>query len=301
MNQPVPASAAETAARQIRLGIGLVLFALFMMSWQDGATKILVRQLPAAQVVMVRYWAFAVFALVYVSRHGGVVRALRSQRPALQVFRSLLMVGEMTIFAFAVRWLGLAEMHALFATAPLIGTALAVPVLGERVGWRRWTGVAIGFLGALVIIRPGLAVFQPAGVIALVAATAWALYGLTTRLASFRDSFETSMIYMALVGLVASTAVGLPLWTAPDAQGWALLGLVSATGILGHLMLVKAYSFAPASALQPFNYSLLIYAVLVGVVLFGDLPDRWTILGAAMIAGSGSYVYWRERRLKRGK
>ena len=286
----------DAESRSHRLGVVLCLTALLVFACQDGVTKVLIRDYSVAQIVMVRFWAFAAFALVFVSMRGGVAAAARSRRPLLQIFRSLIFVGEIALFAFGLHYLGLAESHALFATFPLIATALAIPILGEKVGWRRWLGVAIGFIGAMVIIRPGLGLFQPAGLIALACALCFALYSLTTRLVSFRDNFETSTLYMAVIGCIAATAAGLPLWRAPDAAGWGLLILISVLGTFGHMLLVKALQYAPASLLQPFNYTLLVWASLIGFAVFGEVPDLWTIAGAALIVAGGSYVIWRERQ-----
>ena len=282
MSEAATVSPSDIDSRSHRLGVVLCLTALFVFACQDGVTKVLIRDYSVAQIVMVRFWVFAAFAVVFVSMRGGVAAATRSRRPMLQMVRSLLFVGEIALFAFGLHYLGLAESHALFATFPLIATALAIPILGEKVGWRRWIGVAVGFVGALVIIRPGLGLFQPAGLIALACAFCFALYSLMTRLASFRDSFETSTLYMAVIGCLAATIVGLPLWRAPDANGWGLLVLISILGTFGHMLLVKALQYAPASLLQPFNYTLLVWASLIGFAVFEEIPDLWTVAGAGL-------------------
>lgn len=294
----IPATDTDSRARR-RLGIALCLLALFVIACQDGLTKFLIRDYPVAQIVMVRFWFFTGFAVIFVSMRGGVYAAVRSRRPLLQIFRSLVFVGEIALFAFGLHYLGLAEMHALIATFPLIVIALAVPILGEHVGWRRWFGVAIGFAGALAIIRPGLGLFQPAALIPLGCAFLFAVYNLTTRLASFHDSFETSTLYMAAIGCLAATVAGVAQWRAPDADGWLLLALFSALGTVGHMLFVKALEYAPASLLQPFNYTLMVWATLIGFAVFNEMPDLWTVAGAALIVGGGGYVIWRERALGR--
>lgn len=300
MSQTAPTlSAPPDAARSHRTGILLCLLALFTFACQDALSKVLVRDYAVSQIIMVRFWAFAVFAIVYVSLRGGLAGAMRSRRPWLQIFRSALLIAEMIVFILALRHIGLADIHALFATFPLMATLLAVPVLGEAVGWRRILGVLAGFAGALVIVRPGTGLFDPAALIPLAAALMFALYNLMTRLASFHDGFETSMFYLAVVGCVCATAAGLPFWKTPDATGWQLLAAVSCTGIVSHMMLIKALEYAPASLLQPFNYTLLVWASVIGFFAFGELPDGWTVAGATLIVGSGGYVIWRERRLGR--
>lgn len=299
MSDAATIPAADSESRSHRIGIFLCLLALFIIACQDGLTKFLIRDYPVAQLVMFRFWMFAGFAAIFASLRGGLGAAARSRRPLLQIFRSLIFVSEIGLFAFGLHYLGLAEIHALIATFPLIATALAIPILGEHVGWRRWLGVTIGFAGALTIVRPGLGVFQWPALIPLGCAFLFAIYNLTTRLVSFRDSFETSTLYMAVIGCVAATLVGLPQWRMPDAQGWLLLAVFSSMGIVGHMLFVKALEFAPASLLQPFNYTLMVWATLIGFAVFGELPDFWTIAGAALIVGGGGYVIWRERRLGR--
>lgn len=290
----IPATDTDSRSRR-RLGVALCLLALFVIACQDGLTKFLIRDYPVAQIVMVRFWIFTGFVVIFVSMRGGIGAAVRSRRPLLQIFRSLVFVGEIALFAFGLYYLGLAEIHALIATFPLIVTALAIPVLGEHVGWRRWLGVAIGFAGALVIIRPGLDIFQPAALIPLGCAFLFAVYNLTTRLASFHDSFETSTLYMAAIGCIAATIFGMAQWRTPDADGWLLLIVFSALGTVGHMLFVKALEYAPASLLQPFNYTLMVWATLIGFAVFNEMPDLWTIAGATLIVGGGGYVIWRER------
>ncbi len=287
----------DTAEADItRRGVLLCLLAMVVFACQDAITKHLAQSYAVPQFIMVRYWAFSAFAVLYLRARGQLGGALKAWRVWLQIARSLLIVAEITVFALALRHLGLAETHALFATFPLMVTALSVPLLRERVGPRRWAAVCVGFVGTLIILRPGLGVFQPAAVIALVAALGFALYNITTSLVSRRDRFATSMLYMALVGCVAATIAGVPVWRTPDTAGWAFMGLLSVTGICGHLLLMKALEYAPASVLQPFNYTLLVWATIMGMIVFGEFPDRWTLFGAGMIVASGLYVIFRERR-----
>ena len=287
----------DAQARSHRLGIILALMTVFVFAAQDGITKVLVRDHAPAQIIMVRFWAFAIFAIVFAAMRGGLGAAVRSKTPGLQIVRSVLLILQMMVFALGLRYLGLADAHALFAIYPLMATALAMPILGEHVGWRRLMAVGVGFLGALVIIRPGLTVFDPAGFIQLSAALGFAFYSLLTRKVSFRDSFATSILYLGIVGAIAATAIGLPFWTTPDGDALLLLLILSTTGIVGHLLLIKALEYAPATLLQPFNYTSLVWASLIGFTVFGEIPDRWTIAGAMLIVGAGGYVVWRERRI----
>jgi drug/metabolite transporter (DMT)-like permease len=239
---------------------------------------------------MLRYWLFLAFALGYAHWRGGIVAAARTSHPWLQLLRSLLSVGEIAIFALGLRYLGLAESHALFAVFPLLAMALAGVVLGEFIGLRRWLAAAVGFLGTLIILRPGLDLFESAALIPLSAALAFAVYNLVTRLVSREDGFTTNMLYMAAVGAVASTIFGLPVWQAPSPGEWGLMGALSVSGVFAHLLLVKALEYAPAGVLQPFNYSLLVFAMFIGLLVFGEFPDAWTLVGAALVVTGGFYA-----------
>ena len=295
----ISVSGAET--RSHRLGIVLALMTVFVFAAQDGITKVLVRDYAPAQIIMVRFWAFAVFAVIFAAMRGGLGPAIRSKTPGLQIFRSVLLILQMMTFALGLRYMGLADAHALFATYPLLATALAAPILGEHVGWRRLMAVGVGFMGALVIIRPGFTVFDPAGFIQLAAALGFAVYSLVTRRVSFRDGFATSILYLGIFGAIAATAIGMPFWKTPTGDDLVLLTILSGTGILGHLFLIKALEYAPATLLQPFNYTSLVWASLIGFTVFGEIPDGWTYVGAAVIVGAGGYVVWRERKLGKKK
>jgi drug/metabolite transporter (DMT)-like permease len=299
MSNAATLAATDSQARSHRAGIILALLTVFIFAAQDGITKVLVRDYAPAQIIMVRFWAFAVFAVIFAAMRGGLGAAARSKAPGLQIFRSVLLILQMMMFALGLRYMGLADAHALFATYPLLATALAAPILGEHVGWRRLMAVGIGFMGALVIIRPGLTVFDPAGFIQLTAALGFAVYSLLTRKASFRDGFATSILYLGVFGAIAATVIGLPFWKTPTESDLVLMLILSGTGIIGHLFLIKALEYAPATLLQPFNYTSLVWASLIGFTIFGEIPDSWTVAGAAIIVGAGGYVVWRERAIGR--
>jgi drug/metabolite transporter (DMT)-like permease len=297
MSDAATLTAIDSQARSHRLGIILALMTVFVFAAQDGITKVLVRDYAPAQIIMVRFWAFAVFAVIFAHMRGGLGPAIRSKAPLLQIFRSVLLIVQMMIFALGLRYMGLADAHALFATYPLMATVLAAPILGEVVGWRRLMAVGVGFVGALVIIRPGLTLFDPAGFILLVAALGFTFYSLLTRKVSFHDGFATSILYLGIFGAIAATLIGLPFWKTPTQSDLVLMTILSSTGIIGHLFLIKALEYAPATLLQPFNYTSLVWASLIGFTIFGEIPDSWTIVGAAIIVGAGGYVVWRERKL----
>lgn len=263
---------------------------------QDAITKSLTADLAIGQIIMVRFVSFAIFATIFVALRPGFMRALRARRPYLQIIRSLLLVGEIMIFALALRALSLPLIHALFLTFPLMITALSLPVLGETVGWRRWIAVAIGFAGTLVILRPSVGSFEPASLLVLGCALVFSFYNLLTRLASRDDSFETSTLYAAVIGALVASVFGVASWQAPTGGQWFWLAILSITGISGHMLLIKALDWAPASILQPINFTIIVWGTILSIVFFDTWPDRLTIVGASIVIGSGLFITWREPR-----
>lgn len=276
-------------------GIALIIVATMVFSVQDVLTKQLVQTHAAQQVLWVRYLFFAVFALMLSARTRSLRVAFRSARPLFQIIRSLLIAATMGFFALAVRVLPLADAHALVASAPLMVTVLSAVVLAERIGFRRWSAVCIGFIGVLLILRPGLTVLQPASLLVVFGAFLYAVYSIMTRIVSTHDDSETSLLYMAVVGAGALTVIGPFYWTTPDAGTFAMMATLGFAGTIGHFLLIKALEAAPASLLQPFNYLMLVWAMVSGYIVFGNFPDLWTLTGAAVIAASGLYVIYRER------
>ncbi|SDS59921.1 EamA-like transporter family protein [Pseudomonas cedrina] len=268
----------------------MCLLSMLIFASQDGITKVLVKDLPVAQLVMVRYWVFLAFAVGYSVYQGSLRTACRSRHPYLQVIRALIGVGEIALFGLGLRYLGMAEMHALYAVFPLMTLALAGAFLGEYVGVRRWIAAAIGFAGTVVILRPGTGVFELAALIPLLSALGFAVFSVLTRRISQGDSFATNMLYMGFFGAIAITSLGLPGWVSPSARQWALIGVLSITGVVAQLLLIQALRYAAASTLQPFNYTLLVFATLIGLFVFGELPDMWTVVGAAMVIIGGLYA-----------
>ncbi|MDP7548285.1 MAG: DMT family transporter [Alphaproteobacteria bacterium] len=274
-------------------GIILMNAAMFLLAGMDGISKTLAQDYAVPQIRAVRVLIFCLFALAS-ARPKSLKAAFRSHHPYLQIARSLIITIEVGVFIVAFRYLPLADAHAIAGIAPLLVTALAVPFLGEKVGLRRWSAIGLGFIGLLVIVRPGIGVFNPAALIPLGGACLWAVYQILVRKVA-EDSAATSLLYMAVIGAVVMTALAPFFWRPPDAQGWLLLLALGVIGSLGHYVLIKAFQEAPASTLQPFHYVVLLWATAVGYVIFGDLPDTWTITGAAIIAASGLYAFYRER------
>jgi len=193
----------------------------------------------------------------------------------------------------AFLYLPLAETHAVAATSPLIVVALSALLLGERASRRRWLAVGAGFMGVLLIIRPGFQTLQWPLLVPLLGALLWALYQVLTRLTARSDTPQTTLLWTAGLGLLAMTLVGPMQWRDPDAMGWLLLAGVSLLGSLSHYALIRALDYAEAGAVQPYSYSLLVWAALLGAMVFGDIPPVWTVLGAAIVVFSG-LATWRQ-------
>lgn len=276
------------------LAIALMLVAMFGFAAMDGTSKLLAQSLAIPQILWVRYILFTLFVGVLL-RGKGLTAALTSRQPGLQILRALLLVVENGIFVLAFVYLPLADVHAIAAASPLIVVALSVPMLGERVGPRRWLAVLAGLLGVILIVRPGFAKLDWPILIALTGAFMWGLYQVLVRMCSATDAGETTWAWSAVVGLVATTLVGPFVWTWPDATGWLLLFAVAVLGSAAHFALIKALGYWEAGALQPFSYTLLIWATAIGYLFFGHTPDRWTIAGALIIIASGLYAWHRER------
>ena len=281
-----------------RAGILLVIAASFGFASMDAMSKVLAQDHAILQILWFCYMVFTVFALA-IARRRGVRRTLISQRPWLQAFRALLLVAENAVFVLAFRYLPLADVHALGASAPLMVVALSVVLLGETVGIRRWSAVLVGFVGVLIIIRPGLQEIEWPLLIPLVGALMWALYQILVRLCSRTDGSDTTLLWSALVGLAATSVTGPFVWVPPDREAWVLLVVLAVAGSLAHYALIKGLQLAEASAVQPYTYTLLVFAAFWGLAVFGDIPDAWTILGATIIVGSGLYTWYRERQLAR--
>jgi drug/metabolite transporter (DMT)-like permease len=294
LNQNNASPATSTDSDQAVKGIIALIVATLFFAAQDAITKHLTQSVSVAQIVTVRFFFFSLFAIIYAARSMEIKVAFQSSQPKLQILRGLLICTEIGLFAFALQHLGLAEMHAIFACFPLIITALSVPFLGETVGWRRWLAVSVGFIGTLIIIRPDSGVFSPYALIALTCAIMFAIYNLITRKVSRHDRFETSLLYFGVVGFIGSLAVVPFYWQYPNLDQVFWLVVISITGIVGHLLLIKALQLAPAVILQPFNYFVLLWAMIIGYSVYGEVLQSYKLFGAALVVVSGVYIARRE-------
>lgn len=285
---------ADTTGRAILL----TLITVGVFGVQDAVSKMLVQDYSPFLITMLRYWGFALFALVLVARQAPLRQAFRSRMPGWQVLRGVLLIGDIWFFAIALKTVSLGELQAIVIVYPLLVTLFAIPVLGEKVGIFRFVAVGAGFLGAMVIMRPGGVPLDLGALCALASATLYAFYIVITRKVSQVDSAATSMTYVALVGLALSSVVGV-FFIEP--MGWrdvALVAFITLTTCAGHGVMVFALSMAPASVLQPFNYFSLPWAIFLGVALFGQWIDPISMLGAGIIVAAGLVVMARERARK---
>ena len=281
-----------------RLGIILMCSAMMVMAMQDGVSRHLAGEYNVLMVVMIRYWFFAAFVLAVARRQAGSIRAAaRTRQPWLQAFRGALLAFEICVMIAAFVLLGLVESHAIFASYPLIVAALSGPVLGEAVGWRRALAIVVGFIGVLVILQPGRNVFQWEAGVALASALLFALYTLLTRYAARKDTAATSFFWTGTVGAVVITIIGIWSWEPMSGPDWAWMALLCVFGATGHYLLIRTYEVSEASAVQPFAYLQLVFASLIGIVVFEEALDVHTFVGAAIVVAAGLFTLWRARRV----
>jgi drug/metabolite transporter (DMT)-like permease len=281
-----------------RIAIGILFMcgagALFPI--MNGLVKELSAGYDSRQIVWARTLGHLIFVLIlFAPRRGFAI--LKSVKLPWQIGRSLLLLGSTMLFFSAVRDIPLAKAASISFTAPLIVTLLALPILGERIGIVRLLAVMAGFIGVLVVIRPGSELFQWASLMIVASAACYALYQIFTRKVAGFDPPETSVVYSALIGTLIMTAVVPFVWTTPARwQDTLIMASLGVFGGVGHYCVARSMTYAPASIVSPFQYFPMIGSVVVGYLMQGHLPDAYTWLGAAIIIGSGLYIGWTETR-----
>lgn len=282
------------------LGYAFAIIAFTIFSVQDAVSKHLGMYYPPVLVAMFRYWAFAIFAILFAMRaRGGLKAAVATKRPVLQIARGLLLAVQIPIAITAFAKVGLAQSQAILASGPLIVALLSVPILGEKVGWRRWTAIGVGLCGVLLILSPSGDQFSPLVILPISTAVIGALYGLMTRLVSRVDGPMTSFFYIGTVGAVALSIAGPFFWTEISPADWKWMILLCCTGIAGHYLLIKAYDNLDAVAVQPITYLQLVLASGIAVLVFGEVLRANMVIGAAIVVGAGLFTVWRENVLAR--
>jgi drug/metabolite transporter (DMT)-like permease len=287
-----PGADEADGARTAR-GVLLLVSAILLFGLMDSLAKHLSQTYHVFQVVWARYVFHIAFLLPLLLRDDPL-QLFRTERLGLQLFRSFMLLNSTCLFFLAISLMPLAEAAAITAVSPLFVTALSVPILGEKVGLRRWTAVCIGFAGVMIIIRPGPNVVNPWAFLPVLNALSFAFYTLTTRSLSRTEAPMTTLFYSAITGALVISAVVPFFWLTPDLWGWIMLATVGLIGGFSHLLLIRAYDCATASVLAPYSYTQLVWMAFLGYLFFGNLPDGWTIVGAVVVVGSGLYVFYRE-------
>ena len=282
-----------------KLGIGYMIATAMLFGVQDGISRHLAFEHNVLMVVMIRYWFFAAFVLALAAvRSGGIARVASTRRPVLQIIRGLLLAAEICTFMYAIINIGLVGSHAIFACCPLIIAALSGPVLKEKVGWRRWSAIIVGFAGVLVILNPSGNLFSPFALLVLAAALMFATYSLLTRYVGNWDSADTSHFWVGVAGAAGMTIVGLISLEPMPAADWVWMAILCVTGLAGHYLLIKCYEVAEASVVQPFSYFHLVFASAAGIIVFGDTLTQNMVIGTTIVISAGLFVFWRQAKLK---
>ena len=297
-----------TSARQAMVGIVSMSAAIALFSVMDVMIKDLSDTYSTVQIYFFRSLLALIPAWFVLRGEGGLV-ALKTKRLAFHIFRSCVSMSFLLAFFYALHLLPLADLYAITFAAPLFITALGVPMLGERVGARRWAAIGVGFLGVLVILRPGGEVFSVGGLIGLGSSLLFSFSMIFTRQLSRTESNGAIVTYFALTSTVLS-GLALPFfWVQPDAGSelaagvvgvltgdWALLIAIGLIGGVGQIFITHAFRSAPAAIVSPFQYTSILWGLLFGYVFFGDLPDAVMLVGAAIVVASGLYILYRETR-----
>jgi drug/metabolite transporter (DMT)-like permease len=282
------------AADRPYVGIGLTCLSMAIFSAMDGLSKLLTQGFAPPQIAWARFFFILLFLAPVLVLRGGP-RLLRSTRPWLQVARGFCMLASALFFIFGLSFLPIADATSIGFVSPLFVTALSIPILGEKVGVRRWSAVLVGFVGVLVLVRPGSSAFTAAALFPVASSACWALGLIITRIMQSSDAVLTTLAWSTAVGFLVLTPVALPMWHPPSLEGWILLGAAALLSMIGQLFLISAFRFAPASLLAPFSYTQIVWATLIGLFVFGTAPGPHTWVGAGIVVASGLYILHRER------
>ncbi len=271
--------------------------AVALFSCLDSTAKYLNHYMDTLQVVWARYAGGFALALI-LSNPVSRPSLMKTSRPWLQIVRSILLLGSTMLNFFALRWLQLDQTTSILFGTPFLVALLSGPILGEWVGWRRWCAILVGFAGVLLVTRPGFGGIHPAALFSVASLCCYGLYIISTRVLARTDTSDTTLFYSNLVGAVVMSAVVPFVWRTPDS--WfniAPMLMLGAYGSIGHYMLIVAHKGVPPVVLAPFMYTQLIWVIALGYFVFGDLPNHWTLAGAAVVVASGLYLLHRERQV----
>jgi drug/metabolite transporter (DMT)-like permease len=275
-------------------GIALMLVSTIFLGTSDVTAKYLSATLPSIEIAWIRFLVFALI-MTPAMMPGSPLYALQTNRLGLHLLRGAALLGSSLFFISGLRFLPIAEASATGFVAPLFVTALSIIFLGERVGLRRWIATAVGLIGVLIILRPGTGAFHPAAFFPLISALAWACTLIMTRMMSGSERVITTMTYSSIAGLLILTALVPLVWVTPTWHDIAFGILIGVASTAGQWIVVLAFRYADASVLAPFSYTQLLWVSVLGFLIFGEVPDAYTITGAAFIVASGLYTAHRER------
>ena len=288
-------SGIDTKAKRQRRGMLLMLISVAMFSLMDAALKTLSAHYPPFQVAALRGLSSLPLVLAWALLTVGAMPLLRVRWP-LHLLRGVLGIAMMASFVYALKRLPLSTAYSIFFVAPLLITALSVPILGEKVGPRRWTAIAIGLVGVLVVLRPtGAGMMSMAGLAVLVAATGYAVSAITVRVLARTDSTQAITFWLLALMALGAGALAFPNWVPLRAQDAWIIGGIGIAGALGQYTITEAFRLGEASLIAPLEYTALLWGVLLDLTLWGVLPDSVTWLGAAIIIASGLYLIRREK------
>ena len=288
------------SARSRRIGIGLIVAGTVCFSIIDASGKWLVQQLPVAEVVWLRFATHVLWmALLLAPSRGWDM--VRTRSPKLQALRALMMVAMTALNFWALQYLQLAETGAIQFSVPVLIALMSAWWLGERLDARRWVAIVGGFAGVLLVIRPGSAAFHPAILLSVGNALLYAAFNMLTRRMAASETPESMQMLSAFGAAVLVAPFALAQWVWPqDLATWAVIAVCGLAGGVGHQCVATAHRYASAAVLGPFIYQQIIYMVLWGWLLFGQLPDFFVVAGAVVVVASGLYLLWLEVRRGRG-
>jgi drug/metabolite transporter (DMT)-like permease len=285
----------QDSGRNRLIGIGLISGAVLWFSVLDTAAKSLVVTLPLLQLVFLRFLGHTVFTAVAMAPRFGW-SLVRTRHPLLQLARATMLPLMTAMNFWALQFLQLAETGAIQFLAPIVVALLGNRFLGEKLDRGRWIAIVVGFIGVLVILQPGSRGFHPAMLVSLLQTTLYAIFILLTRVLAADDRPESSNFLSALGATLMLAPFAIAVWQTPTtAREWTMIAVTGIAGGLGHYLLAQAPRFAPASTITPFIYSQILYMVLLGYLVFGDVPRPAVVVGALIVVGSGLYLVWRER------
>ncbi|MAJ14455.1 MAG: hypothetical protein CMN44_05735 [SAR116 cluster bacterium] len=280
----------------VSLGISLMILAIFLLSIMDGISKYLSQHYSVIAINMFRYWFFgALLIFLSFSPKEKKIKLPETKYKYIQILRGTILAIEMCFAHYCFLKIGLIEAHAIFASGPLIVAIFSLIILNEKFGWRRWLAIIVGFIGILIILRPGLKVFDPISLIAVGCAIAFSLYQVLTRYVSDQDDSNTSFFYTGVTGLIVLTLIGPFFVTEIVFKDIFFIIAVCCLGAAGHYLMIKSFQNAEASILQPFVYLHLVFVSFIGIFIFDENIDSYILIGSIIVIGAGLYTFWRER------